>query len=333
MTIRLRGELADDVERAAEMLREGKLVAFPTETVYGLGANGLDEVAVRRIFEAKQRPADNPVILHVASFDEALPLWSSTSSDLKLARACADAFWPGPLTLVLAASARVPDVVTAGLGSVGVRVPRHDVALALLKRARVPVAAPSANRSGRPSPTSAGHVLRTLGADLDAVLDGGETDVGLESTVLDLSRATPTILRPGMIQRAALLRVLGSVDMLAAASDAPAASPGLRHRHYAPAVADVALADDGDLVRAWTSDVALLVFDDTARRLEVAQGPRSAALERLPREPEAYAHGFYRALYLLEERGAERLLVEDVPDEERWSAVRDRVHRATARER
>lgn len=329
MTTRLRGDSADDVERAASLLRDGKLVAFPTETVYGLGAHGLDEDAVRRVFAVKGRPADNPVILHVASFEQARALWDASDEQLERAQACAEAFWPGPLTLVLPAAPHVPSVVTAGLGSVGVRVPRHDVALAVLTRAGVPVAAPSANRSGRPSPTSAAHVLRTLDERVDAVLDGGETDVGLESTVLDLTRQVPAILRPGMVGRAALRRVLGDVDELSPASGAAAASPGLRHRHYAPSIASVALVPRQRVEEEWRSSAALLLLEDTAAHLERALGPRRAPLERLPEDPDRYAHGLYAALYRLEATGAERLLVEAVPDDERWTAVRDRVQRAT----
>lgn len=328
MTRRLRGDHPDDVEAAATLLREGKIVAFPTETVYGLGAHGLDEAAVRRIFVVKRRPPDNPLILHVASLEHALRLWRTTRAMRARAEACALAFWPGPLTLVLPAASIVPDVVTAGLGSVGVRVPRHEVALSLLTRAGVPVAAPSANLSGRPSPTSAEHVLRTL-VGVDAVLDGGETEVGLESTVLDLSREVPTLLRPGMIGRDALARVLGDVAVLSSTKAAQAASPGLRHRHYAPALTEVTLADRHSLGSAWTSTVALLVLEETARDLEQRLGPREAPLERLPSRPEAYARGFYASLYRLEESGADRLLVEDVPASEPWRAVRDRVHRAT----
>lgn len=329
MTKRLRGESAHDVELAASLLRAGKLVAFPTETVYGLGAHGLDEDAVRRIFAVKERPPDNPVILHVASFEQATRLWRASDRQLARARACADAFWPGPLTLVLPAAERVPLVVTAGLGSVGVRVPRHDVALALLSRAAVPVAAPSANRSGRPSPTTAEHVLRTLAERVDAVLDGGETDVGLESTVLDLGPPIPTVLRPGMIDRAALARVLGRVDELTGGPDAAAASPGLRHRHYAPALREVALVDQARIEGEWRSPAALLVLARTAARLERTLGTRDAPLERLPDEPEGYARGLYAALYRLEESAADRLLVEAVPDDDAWTAVRDRVRRAT----
>ena len=331
VTRRLRAEDPGDVEAATELLQVGKLVAFPTETVYGLGAHGLDEEAVRRIFAVKERPPDNPLILHVATFGQAASLWQASEEQLVRARACADAFWPGPLTLVLPAAPHVPHVVTAGLGSVGVRVPRHPVALTLLSRAAVPVAAPSANRSGRPSPTTAAHVLRTLDERVDAVLDGGSTDVGLESTVLDLRGSPPTILRPGTIEREALERVLGPVAELGASPSPEAASPGLRHRHYAPALAEVALVSSSEIERAWSGDAALLVLDETAAHLEARYGVREAPLERLPNAPEGYARALYAALYRLEESGAPRLLVEQVPAGAGWSAVRDRVRRATGR--
>lgn len=169
LVMRLDGSDPADIEKAAEILLQGGLVAFPTETVYGLGANGLDPQAVEAIFAAKGRPADNPVILHVADFAQAATLWSASAEQLELAARCAHAFWPGPLTLVLPAAESIPEVVTAGLPSVAVRCPAHPVAQSLLQRVRIPLAAPSANRSGRPSPTMAAHVAATLDANIGAV--------------------------------------------------------------------------------------------------------------------------------------------------------------------
>ena len=218
-----------------KILREGGLVAFPTETVYGLGANGFDGEAVARIFAAKGRPADNPLILHVAKKSDVKPLWANVPAS---ARVLMDTFWPGPLTLVYNKSAAVPDEVTAGLPTVAVRMPDHKTALALIREAGVPIAAPSANVSGRPSPTLAQHVREDLDGKIDLIIDGGPCRYGLESTVLSLV-GEPTILRPGAISREMLEAAWGAVR-LAPSILAPlkpgerAASPGMKYRHYAP---------------------------------------------------------------------------------------------------
>jgi L-threonylcarbamoyladenylate synthase len=223
------------IARAAEVLRQGGLVAFPTETVYGLGAHALDRTAVRRIFEAKGRPANDPLIVHIASLEQIAELVVTIPDT---ARQLARRFWPGPLTVVLPRSARVPDEVTAGLDTVALRIPRHPIAQALLSAAALPVAAPSANLFSRPSPTRAEHVLQDLDGRIDLVIDGGPTTVGVESTVLDLSRDVPTILRPGAVTREMLLQVLERVDVsepaVRRASNEPLASPGLLSKHYSP---------------------------------------------------------------------------------------------------
>lgn len=220
---------------SGSIIRAGGLVAFPTETVYGLGANGLDEAAAGRIFEAKGRPADNPLILHVAKKSDVKDLWIRVPED---ARLLMDAFWPGPLTLVFNRSSLVPDAVAAGLPTVALRMPDHKTALALIRAAGVPIAAPSANLSGRPSPTTAAHVKADLDGRIDVILDGGPCRIGLESTVLSLCKP-PVILRPGGITREMLEAVVGPVDV-ARAVLAPlgegeqAASPGMKYKHYAP---------------------------------------------------------------------------------------------------
>lgn len=231
--------LAQDRERGltlgAELIKAGQLVAFPTETVYGLGANGFDYAAVAKIFEAKGRPADNPLILHVAHREDALPL-VSTFSDT--AKRLAEIFWPGPLTLVLPKSGIIPNNVTANLDTVAVRCPGHDDARALIEKAGVPIAAPSANTSSRPSPTRAQHVLADLNGKIPLILDGGECTLGVESTVLALE-PKPLLLRPGLVTKEALERVIGEVEVHAAvlaeaSEDGGAPSPGMKHRHYAP---------------------------------------------------------------------------------------------------
>jgi L-threonylcarbamoyladenylate synthase len=329
MTRVLDGNDPAALDEAAAILRAGGLVAFPTETVYGLGALGLDETAVRRIFAAKGRPADNPLILHVSRLEEALLLWRASDEQRAQAKRCARALWPGPLTLVLPAAPLVPSVVTAGLGSVAVRAPAHPVALSLLARVGHPLAAPSANASGRPSPTTAAHVLRTLGEAVDAVVDGGPTEVGIESTVLDLTTSPPRVLRPGVVDLERLRALLGEVSAYEGGA-ALAPSPGLRHRHYAPAIAVVRREDDEGLARAWCESPGLLLRASTAARLSALYGPREdKPTQALPDDPAGYARGLYAALYRLEASGVGVLVVEDLPVEPRWSAARDRLLRAT----
>lgn len=223
------------IEYAAALLKQGGLVAFPTETVYGLGADALNEKAVLSIFEAKERPADNPLIVHITEREDLLPICILNEKAGRLM----DAFWPGPLTLLLKKTAAVPDVTTAGLDTVAVRMPSHPVARALLKACGCPVAAPSANRSGRPSPTRASHVLEDMAGRIPLILDGGPCDVGLESTVVDMTRDIPLVLRPGGVTPEMLCTIVGSVEtassILAPLAPGEAApSPGMRHRHYAP---------------------------------------------------------------------------------------------------
>ena len=231
-----------DLAQCATILHRGGLVAIPTETVYGLAANALDPAAVARVFEAKQRPAWDPLIVHVTSFEMMARVASHVP---KQARILADRFWPGPLTLLVPRSAQLPAAVTAGRDTVAVRIPDHPVARALIEIANLPLAAPSANRFGRTSPTTAEHVLRDLDGRIDAVLDAGPTHIGLESTVVDVLRTPPLILRPGGITREQLEAAVGKVELYAAPAqnDPPAlASPGLAVRHYAP-TASLVLVD------------------------------------------------------------------------------------------
>lgn len=226
----------DCLTEAAVILRWGGTVAFPTETVYGLGANALNPAAVAKIFAAKGRPADNPLIVHIAREEELEMLVSQIPPEAYILM---DAFWPGPLTLVLPRSRLVPDIVTAGLDTVGIRMPAHPVALTLLEKSRVPVAAPSANVSGKPSPTTGLHVLRDLAGKVDLVLDGGPARVGVESTVLDLTTGPPMILRPGGVTKEELEAVIGKVELdpaleAEAGRDITPKAPGMKYTHYAP---------------------------------------------------------------------------------------------------
>lgn len=335
------------IARAAARLRDGGLVAFPTETVYGLGAHALDAAAVARIYATKGRPAHNPVIVHVADVAGARAV---TASWPPIAARLADAYWPGPLTLVLPRAATVPDIVTAGLDRVGVRVPAHPVALALLRAAGIPVAAPSANASDRISPTTAAHVIASLGDTADVlVLDGGASDVGIESTVLEVSGDVPLLLRPGGVSRESLAATLGVEVAVHAAvraaigvgdagdgaadrdDDAPRAAPGMLRRHYAPRAQLVLVAHaDPHALRAALA-AAHAAHGDAVGALTVGASPiapSTAVHEVMPADPAAYARRLYAALHAMDARGVRTLVVERVPDGAAWDGVRDRLARA-----
>lgn len=320
------------VERAAAVLRAGGLVAFPTETVYGLGADATSPEAVARIFAVKARPEDNPLIVHLADAAE-LPTVARVTP---LARTLAERFWPGPLTLVLEADPRVAPA-SAGLSTVAVRVPDHPVALALLAATALPVAAPSANRSGRPSPTTAAHVMADLGESVALVLDGGPCAVGLESTVVDARGARPVVLREGAITREALGAAAapapgqdharGEADALGAAeAGLPELrhSPGTRHRHYQPACA-VEIAPPGDgAARAAT----LARQGRRTGLVGTAPAPEGVVAIGTFRDAAALAHALYGALRAAEEAGVEVLVIEAVAEEGIGRAVMDRLRRA-----
>jgi L-threonylcarbamoyladenylate synthase len=304
------------IARAVEVLRRGGLVSFPTETVYGLGADALNARAVERIFEVKGRPGTNPLIVHVADaatarrYAEAWPVEATW---------LAERFWPGPLTLILPKQHSIPDVVTAGRPTVGLRVPRHPVALELLKAFDGPVAAPSANRSTRVSPTSAQHVRDELGDAVDLILDGGACDVGIESTVLDLSVETPTILRPGSITREEIEREIGPVAVFggSVAAGVVASSPGQHAVHYAPrARAYRFAAEQRDQMRS------AALRDRNPSHVYLFLG-------EMPGTPEQYARELYRTLRSHDEQGASAMFIEMPPDTAEWAAVRDRLTRAT----
>lgn len=301
-----------DLSAAAEILRSGGLVAFPTETVYGLGADGLNAEAVARIFEVKGRPADNPLILHVAGVTGLEPLVRRVPL---VATRLAEFFWPGPLTLVLERSARVPEIVSAGLPSVAVRVPDHAVALELIRATGRPLAAPSANRSGHPSPTRAEHVGTDLDSAIEAIVDGGPCRIGVESTVLDLTREPFRILRPGGVTADDLAAILGYVPEVA--RQHLEASPGTRHHHYRPRCRVTLFTPgvppalkDGDGLIALTATSAECRF---SRRMDSA---------------ESYARDLYALFRAADEAGVERLYCELPSPEGIGLALRDRLRRA-----
>ena len=322
--VRIEG-LGDPIlQEAAALLRAGGLVAFPTETVYGLGADGLNPEAVARIYAAKGRPSTSPVILHVAGAEAAHDLVAHWSAE---AQALADRFWPGPLTLVLKASALVPACVRAGGPTVALRCPAHPVALALIRATGRPLAAPSANRSQHLSPTTATHVASSLGDAPDLILDGGPTTEGLESTILDLTGPRPRILRPGPITPADLAGLVGPVEVWAGAAD-PALrqqAPGMQARHYAPR-AELRLVPPGAGAVATGERVAYVGLGALP---VLPEGVRGILL---PLEPDAVAVRLYALLHELDDAGFDRILVEHPPAGEAWLAVRDRLGRAAAKE-
>lgn len=325
------------IAEAAAVLASGGLVAFPTETVYGLGARGLHPTDVLRIFAAKQRPHGHPLILHVDGEDMAKRLAASWPGN---ASVLARAFWPGPITLVVARAKQVPDEVSGGLATVGLRAPRHPVALALIRAAGEPLAAPSANAHMHVSPTTAAHVVRSLGDRVDLVLDAGPCAHGIESTVVDVANEPPRVLRAGAASLEAIRAVVPDVayEAVTVAGDAARASPGLASKHYAPRTR-VVLTDHGaglperlSRAAAGAARVGAIVWSDEAKR-EIGAALREgslalATLSSLPVEAAAYGQAIFAALHEADEGNLDILVVERVPDAPSWWAVADRLRRA-----
>jgi L-threonylcarbamoyladenylate synthase len=307
----------DEIAHAAELLRSGKLVAFPTETVYGLGADALDAVAVARIFEVKGRPNTSPVIVHVSDREMVATVAASWPDK---ARILAEHFWPGPLTLVVPKAPAVPDIVTAGLSTVGVRMPAHPIALALIAAAQVPVAAPSANRFAQVSPTSAEHVRQGLGDRVDFILDGGPCTVGIESTVLSLVEDVPVLLRPGGISRGQIEAVIGEIASAQPASAGAHPSPGMHPRHYSPRT-PLVLVENGNVP-----------IDGKGAYLQLTHSPLEAVSEIIvmPGTAAEYAARLYSVLHALDARGYDWIAVETPGPGAEWEAVLDRLRRAAS---
>jgi len=306
-----------EVRRAAQILKQGGLVGFPTETVYGLGADASSAEAVARLYRVKRRPAGHPVIVHFACASDAFS-WARDVPEG--ASKLAARFWPGPLTLVLARSHTAKDFITGGQDTVGVRVPSHPVAHELLRIFGGGIAAPSANRFGLVSPTTAAHVREDLGSEVDLVLEGGPTEVGIESTIVDLSGATPVLLRPGRISKAELEAALGAT--VEEKSDASPRHSGGLERHYAPRT-PARLVPSYDLdkqIARLKEKVAVLAFSRPDERVDYWL--------RMPRDPQAYAQKLYGALRELDTAQCEEILVEAPPEAPEWAAVRDRLRRA-----
>ena len=328
-------QFAVAVTRAADLLRAGDVVALPTETVYGLAANAFDARAVARIYDIKGRPAHNPIIVHVAGIEMAracVAVWPESASCL------AQSFWPGPLTLVLPRAHIVPDIVTAGGTTVGVRWPSHPFIQAVIRACGFPLAAPSANLSNAISPTTAEHVRRHLGHELRLIVDGGPADVGIESTVIDLS-TTPRVLRPGMIHEAALASALamgglrqGQVEPSSDTDSSTLRSPGLLERHYAPR-ARLVMRHWRDGTELETQIDALGVPRSRTHVLAHTHVPppdHLGSVSILPRDAAAFARVIYAELHRCDEAGAELIVIEAAPDGPEWRGLRDRLSRAAA---
>jgi L-threonylcarbamoyladenylate synthase len=327
------------IQQAAEIIQRGGLVAFPTETVYGLGADALNGAAVMRLFEAKKRPLDNPPIVHIAEVSEVAPLVQEVP---KKAELLMKQFWPGPLTLVFKRSSNVPKESVAGLDTIAIRMPKHKVALALIRQAHRPIAAPSANLSGKPSPTTAQHVYEDLNGRIDAIIDGGATNIGVESTVVDLSCDPPMLLRPGGAPYEALKAVVGDlrlhpfVKAEAEISVEKARSPGMMHKHYAPK-AQVVLVEGGveavvnkisALAKSYGAEgkkVGVLATDETLQNYSAfvvkSMGSRHNLL--------TVAQNLFRLLREVDAEGVDVILAEGVPHEGLGLAVMNRLRKAS----
>jgi L-threonylcarbamoyladenylate synthase len=318
---------AQVIAQAAAVIREGGLVAFPTETVYGLGADARSEQAIRRIFAAKDRPADNPLIVHISHRDM-LGLVAAEISDK--AEALIDRYWPGPLTLVLKRKPEVAASVSAGLPTVAVRMPNNAIALALIGAAGTPIAAPSANRSGRPSPTTAAHVALDLEGRIEMILDGGATHIGIESTVLDMTGQVPLILRPGWITKEQIAAVVGSVERAASLAELQR-SPGTRYRHYSPR-ARVLLIEHGSqasverLCKEHLKTAAVGFIGHTPVSIDKANFHAII----LQANAADYASKIYSALREMDERGTSIVIVEGINEADEGAAVMDRLRRAAS---
>jgi len=315
----------NEIQRAAELLRAGELVAFPTETVYGLGADASNAQAVARIFAAKGRPQDHPLIVHLPDASH-IDAWARDVPEA--ARKLAAVFWPGPLTLILKRRTGVPDAITGGQDTVGLRVPGHPLALELLREFNGGVAAPSANRFGHISPTTAQHVQDELGDAVALVLDGGPCQVGIESTILDLSAGEPAILRPGMISAEAIADVLGAMPAGSGRADAPRVSGSL-DSHYAPRTPLELVSSDG-LVFAVRN--AIISQERTAFLASMAQPIHHELItwKLAPTEPAPFARALYANLRELDALGCGRIIVQQPPQTAAWLAVLDRLRRAAA---
>jgi L-threonylcarbamoyladenylate synthase len=318
------------VKRAAELLRAGEVVALPTETVYGLAANALEESAVSKIFQIKGRPVNNPIIVHVAGIEMAK---SCVKDFPALAESFAKSFWPGPLTLVLPRAKEIPGNVTAGGATVGIRWPGHPFIQAVIRECGFPLAAPSANLSNNISPTNAEHVRKSLGGKIPLIVDGGQSQVGIESTVLDLTVAPPKILRPGMIHAESLAAVCGEIqNSKFKIQNSALPSPGLLEKHYSPKAKLLVLnwRDDSDLRSQLSTFNLQPPTAQVIAHAKIPSGESFAGVSVIPHDAEAFARAIYAELHRCDEAGADLIVVETPPDSPEWSGIADRLRRAAA---
>jgi L-threonylcarbamoyladenylate synthase len=326
------------VKRAAELLRAGEVVALPTETVYGLAVNALNAQAVTKIFQVKGRPAHNPIIVHVASSEMAracVKQWPESAEHL------ARAFWPGPLTMVLPRAEKIPEAVTAGGNTAGIRWPGHPFMQAVIRECGFPLAAPSANLSNQISPTNAEHVRAQLGGKIPLIVDGGQSQVGIESTVLDLTVSPPRILRPGMIHEESLAAVGLPIGRPALPCQLPIEatslkSPGLLKKHYSPKAKLVVMDwhDEQGLQSAigkvWPAGKTVISKVHIVAHTKIPANFGTANVSVIPHDAEAFARALYAELHRCDEAGAELIVVETPPDLPEWAGIADRLRRAAA---
>lgn len=322
---------ATAVQRAAELLRAGEVVALPTETVYGLAANALDANAVAKIYEVKGRPTHNPIIVHVAGFElarQCVTQWPDAAALL------ARSFWPGPLTMVLPRAPIIPDIVAAGGATVGVRWPSHPFMRAVIRECGFPLAAPSANLSNAISPTNAQHVAKQLGAKIPLIVDGGQAQVGIESTVIDLVAQPARVLRPGMIHEESLLAALGEVrsEKGEVRGENGLRSPGLLKKHYSPKAKLIVLGwrDTADLNAQRSTFNAQRATTHIIAHTNIPGGADWGGISVIPHDAEAFARAIYAELHRCDEAGAELIVVEALPGGAEWRAIADRLTRAAA---
>lgn len=319
-----------EIQEAAALLREGKLVAFPTETVYGLGASARLDEAAASIFTAKGRPADNPLIVHISRQKD---VYNFTNNVPEQAEILMKNFWPGPLTIILPHNGRLSTKVTAGLSTVGLRMPNHPVALALIEASGEPIAAPSANRSGRPSPTTAAHTAEDLNGRIAGIVDGGPTGMGLESTVIDCSGAVPMILRPGGVTKSQLEAVIGPVEvdnsLMENAGAAAPRSPGMKYRHYAPEAPLTLIDGDEEFFRRCVKE-----HQESGERVGLILLPEMASLQAdavyilSDNKMETMARELYSALRTFKKNEVDQILMQAVPADELGFAVMNRLVKA-----
>ncbi len=331
METRIFENKTEDLKAAAELIQKGETVVFPTETVYGLGANALDSLAVKKIFEAKGRPSDNPLIVHIANFEDA----ERFAKDIpKSAKVLAEKFCPGPLTMIFKKKDCIPDEVSAGLDTVGIRIPKDETAMAFLRECGVPVAAPSANVSGRPSPTSFSHAFCDMNGKVSGIIKGEDSEVGVESTVLDMTSEVPTILRPGGVSREELSDVLGKVLISSELKkdDIPKA-PGMKYKHYSPKGQVYILSGENEKRaefikrRSCVTSVAVMAFDEMINADFGDANVLSLGSEKSPKDA---AHRLFDILRECDNLRVKEIYAPEIPDDGLWRAVKNRLYKAAA---